>query len=130
MKQTQVYDKQYSTDIENLLSKEFDKKENIISIIENKKNNGYKWDETKMCPIENSPCTELYIICERNNDYYLNYYYRNDNLISDTKYHFEKMIQVKNLRKFDDIYKFLKQHSLFNNDKILKSILLKIDKEN
>lgn len=130
MKQIQVYNNQYSTDIENLLTKEFDKKENIISVIENKKNNGYKWDEIKMCPIEMNPCTELYIICERNDDYYLNYYYKNDNLISDTKYHFQKMIQIKNLTKFDDVYKFLKQYSLFNNDKILKSILLKIDKEN
>ena len=130
MKQTQIYDKQYSTDIENLLSNEFDKKEHIISIIENKKNNGYKWNNNYMCPIENNPSTELYIICERNNDYYLNYYYKDDNITSDTKYHFQKMIHVKNLTKFDDVYKFLKQHASFNNNKILKSILTKIDKEN
>ena len=109
---------QYSNEVEDILTKEFDERESIITVIENKENDGYECTNDNIYVI--NPYTQLYIVCKRNQNYFANYYYKND---STTKYYFQNMTNIKELSKIDNTYKILKNYAVFNNDKILKNIL-------
>ena len=94
---------QYSNEVEDILTKEFDERESIITVIENKENEGYEYNENNIYVI--NPYTQLYIVCKRNQNYFTNYYYKNDNT---TKYYFQNMTNIKELSKIDNTYKILK----------------------
>jgi hypothetical protein len=72
---------------------------------------------------ENTIC-ELYIIVERNNEYILNYYYKEDKGYK-TKYKLELFINIQELEKNNKLISFLKNYANFNDDKVLKSIVSK-----
>ena len=72
---------------------------------------------------ENTIC-ELYVIVERNNEYILNYYYKEDKGYK-TKYKLELFTNIQELEKNDKLICFLKNYANFNDDKVLKSIVSK-----
>jgi hypothetical protein len=72
---------------------------------------------------ENTIC-ELYVIVERNNEYILNYYYKEDKGYK-TKFKLELFTNIQELEKNDKLICFLKNYANFNDDKVLKSIVSK-----
>jgi hypothetical protein len=112
------------------INKEFNPEDKILYAIEEITHDGYVWIKNDEIEINKhlEPKTvinELFVIYERNNDYLLNYYHKISeyNNKQSKKYEFQQMTSISKLDKDNTIYQFLKKYALFNNDKLLKSIL-------
>jgi hypothetical protein len=119
-----------SEDGNETINKDFNVGENILYAIEEINHDGYVWaknnEKDELTFLEpKALINELFVIYERNNDYILNYYYKNSeyNNKQPKKYDFKEMTSISKLSKTNNIYQFLKNYASFNDDKNLKSIL-------
>ena len=87
---------------------------------------------TNKYPVIIETIYELFIIYDRNNQYIVNYYYREDkenndkeNNFKNNKYVLKEIININDLSKTNRIFTFLKNYANYNDDKKLKTIINK-----
>ena len=104
---------------EETIKEEF-KEEDVIYTIE-EITNEYS---TNKYPVLVQMIYELFVIVNRNKEYIINYYYKIDKG-STLKYSLKEIINVNDLDKTSRIFTFLKNYASYNDDKKLKSIIIR-----
>ena len=114
-----------SNDAKIIIKTDFTVNDKISHVIEEENHSGYVWigDGKNKFPQVIGYVYDLYIITERNENFILNHYSKEDRKPSINKYHFKGIYKINEMEKSNYHLVFLKRNANFNNDKILKNIL-------